>query len=369
MSALDDRFVAGDGSGDYEFFLCQLSRNMNAPCGQATWTQLTAGLSSGFSPSYVGLSRDGSRIAFLQHVGIGIGSHDDVSMLDISTVLPSPPAQAGLQPTKISDLDTRFKQPSAQAVAIDADGDRIAYSIWERSDGDRAIEIARCPTWNLGAVLDDFDFVFGPAPDLPPDPGPYHVIGQPYELIGTRDGRIFSEVPENVCITARYDDAQIAALGGTSELNLKPYVYNCQTLRTGKRVCEWIALQDVEYDEEDDVVVIHTNLTGVFALFLEEDMTSRDPLFQRGDVDGRGVVDLSDAVLHLEFLFLGIGDGTCEDAADTNDDGDADFTDDIHLLNVLFVGRGVIPDPGMDACGLDPTEDDLGCQASPSCDF
>jgi hypothetical protein len=97
--------------------------------------------------------------------------------------------------------------------------------------------------------------------------------------------------------------------------------------------------------------------------------TGADPSspFRRGDSDGEGNVNITDAVRTLNVLFLGLGEITCLDAADTDDDGTVNLTDAIRTLNVLFLGLGEIPAPGTAACGIDPTADDLACAAYGSC--
>ena len=54
---------------------------------------------------------------------------------------------------------------------------------------------------------------------------------------------------------------------------------------------------------------------------------------------------------------------SCKDACDSDDSGADDFTDDINLLKVLFLGQGEILPPGIledesHPCGVDPTQDD-----------
>jgi hypothetical protein len=83
--------------------------------------------------------------------------------------------------------------------------------------------------------------------------------------------------------------------------------------------------------------------------------------FLRGDTNGDGNVDLSDAVATLNFLFLGSDDPACKDAADANDSGVIDITDAIFQLGVLFLGQGDFPAPHPE-CGEDPTKDTLGCR-------
>lgn len=88
--------------------------------------------------------------------------------------------------------------------------------------------------------------------------------------------------------------------------------------------------------------------------------------FVRGDSNVDGNRDLSDAVHMLGCNFLGTDCSPCSDAADTNDDGKLDITDPIYLLNFLFLGGAALAPPS-DACGSDPTEDDLDCAAFLRC--
>jgi hypothetical protein len=80
---------------------------------------------------------------------------------------------------------------------------------------------------------------------------------------------------------------------------------------------------------------------------------------RRGDADASKQVNITDAVRILNVLFLGLGVITCQDAADADDSGQVNITDAVRILNVLFLGLGTIPAPGADACGEDPTNDEL----------
>ena len=85
--------------------------------------------------------------------------------------------------------------------------------------------------------------------------------------------------------------------------------------------------------------------------------------FRRGDANNDGIVNLSDAVTALNYLFLGVWNHPqplCEDAADTNDDGSLNITDPIFILNFLFLGGKAPPAPYPDL-GEDPTVDKLKC--------
>lgn len=90
--------------------------------------------------------------------------------------------------------------------------------------------------------------------------------------------------------------------------------------------------------------------------------------FKRGDSNGDGKVDISDAVRTLMFLFQDASEPRCLDAADASDDGGVDITDAIlTLLDFFRPGTG-IPDPGPFDCGSDPTGDTLGCAAHTLCE-
>jgi hypothetical protein len=87
--------------------------------------------------------------------------------------------------------------------------------------------------------------------------------------------------------------------------------------------------------------------------------------FRRGDFDGGGRLDLSDAIALLGYLFLGRAEPACPDAADSDDSGRLDITDAIGVLGYLFLGAPPPPAPGPTDCGADPTGDVLGaCESS-----
>ncbi len=92
--------------------------------------------------------------------------------------------------------------------------------------------------------------------------------------------------------------------------------------------------------------------------------------FHRGDADGNGTLQLTDAVRILNVLFLGTGVILCADSADADDNGTLQLTDAVRILNVLFLGTGVIPLPGPTAapCGPDPTGDALDCGSYLPCE-
>ena len=88
--------------------------------------------------------------------------------------------------------------------------------------------------------------------------------------------------------------------------------------------------------------------------------------FIRGDANVDGDRNITDAVYLLGCSFLGTECPSCSDAGDLDDDGTLNITDPVYLLNFLFSG-GPGPLPPFDACGPDPTQDELGCEAFARC--
>ncbi len=90
-------------------------------------------------------------------------------------------------------------------------------------------------------------------------------------------------------------------------------------------------------------------------------------LFLRGDPNADGVVDISDAIYILSYLFAGKDAPSCMDAADANNDESVDLSDAINVLSYLFAGGEALPDP-FQSCGLDDESAAVGAN-SLSCYF
>ena len=128
----------------------------------------------------------------------------------------------------------------------------------------------------------------------------------------------------------------------------------------------------------DDTGKIEPGACGCGVLESDPCPGSTEGFFRRGDTDTSGVVDLTDAINSLGFLFLASFSPLCLDAVDTDDSGELDIADPMYALMFLFRGGFVIPSPGPLDCGPDltadvppsddPTDDDLGCEAYPSCE-
>lgn len=95
-------------------------------------------------------------------------------------------------------------------------------------------------------------------------------------------------------------------------------------------------------------------------------LDAAEPQFVRGDADADGGLNITDAVAMLGCSFLGTECPACADAADVNDDGQNNITDPVYLLNFLFLGQAPPPNPHQ-ACGEDPTTDELDCVSFPRC--
>ncbi len=104
----------------------------------------------------------------------------------------------------------------------------------------------------------------------------------------------------------------------------------------------------------DAAAITITEFTGVATSFV------------RGDVNQDGRHSISDAISIAMYLFdIGAAKdliAVCEDSADVNDDGTIDIPDAIYLLQYLFIGGDPVPAP-VAACGVDTTDDALGCDA------
>ena len=95
--------------------------------------------------------------------------------------------------------------------------------------------------------------------------------------------------------------------------------------------------------------------------------------FFRGDPNDDGKSDITDAIVTLGFLFLGGTGPVCMDSADVDNSGIVDISDPVNLLNYLF-GTGAPPaspgPPGAGGdCDHDPHDpvDDLECEKYSSC--
>jgi len=92
------------------------------------------------------------------------------------------------------------------------------------------------------------------------------------------------------------------------------------------------------------------------------------PVFVRGDADDNGIINLTDAIFNLNYLFSGGAEPTCQDSADADNNGSLQLTDGVFILMFLFSGGASPPDPGVE-CGVDPADpaDAIACDTYDSC--
>ncbi len=131
----------------------------------------------------------------------------------------------------------------------------------------------------------------------------------------------------------------------------------------------------IRSDGTDQSVLIIDTITGGFVaggavdseLFNAISVREGGLTFSRGDANGDGGTDLSDAVFSLAALFVAMSAAPeCEDSADANDDGAFDVSDPVYILAVLFIPM-TVPFPEPTVCGVDDTVDTLLCDTFGGC--
>ncbi len=85
-----------------------------------------------------------------------------------------------------------------------------------------------------------------------------------------------------------------------------------------------------------------------------------NPIFVRGDSNGDSVIDISDALAVLFFLFTGRASLDCEDHGDFDDSGALQMTDALGILAYIFKG-GPAPAAPFPVPGHDATPDSYDC--------
>ena len=95
--------------------------------------------------------------------------------------------------------------------------------------------------------------------------------------------------------------------------------------------------------------------------------------FHRGDSSADGVLNLTDAVTTLQYLFQAGPAPSCLESADSDNNGRIDLSDPIQILSFLFRGgpSPAPPGPPPAPCGLDTdpvgAPGDMGCGAYSPC--
>ena len=87
--------------------------------------------------------------------------------------------------------------------------------------------------------------------------------------------------------------------------------------------------------------------------------------FIRADANQDSRVNISDAIVALQFTFNG-GTTLCPDAMDVDGNRVIDGTDGVFVISYLFL-QGPPPPPPFPACGPDTEEGALGCEVHAAC--
>ncbi len=120
----------------------------------------------------------------------------------------------------------------------------------------------------------------------------------------------------------------------------------------------------VRYLDENLEVLVDRGVVGFAKSEREVEPGER---FVRGDVEGDGRVDVSDAIALLSYLFKRGAVPSCQKAADADDSGRLNVSDAVTVLLSLFAGTGPLPPPAS-VCGEDPTSDALSCETFALCE-
>ena len=212
--------------------------------------------------------------------------------------------------------------------------------------------------------------------DLPEDRGPQFVCGQrSFELLGNvvhdfRLGEISAEYEDGVvpdCVSLRGNALnRSAAIGSNGNIRVSEAdlqwrdglfepvpdsalvdAFGGDFTKDGLDLLGRCRRTDGDGDEEALVDIGALESPGACAYE-----------FLRGDCQHSGIVDVTDAIHGLSYLFIGGVEITCQDACDVDDSGQLDVSDPIYTLSFLFIG-GDRPTAPFPEVGRDPTLDEL----------
>jgi hypothetical protein len=240
-------------------------------------------------------------------------------------------------------------------------------------DGEPLVRYGSCtydtlPLWRIQAELDDGTVLrleerFEEAASVN-DTGPASLVQAEVTLAGER--RVVSDDFDLVYSASRHNTfVDYWVLLEPSIALDAPFLNNPGSVRV-------VELQAPESFARPHREASAAYLGGEFEVLARRAVTSftRTPvgetLFLRGDAGGDGIMDVTDAIGVLRFLFGGAEEVACRKAADANDDGRINIVDPIVVLAVLFGRSGELPEP-FPNCGGDLTEDALSCRSAPSC--
>jgi hypothetical protein len=137
-----------------------------------------------------------------------------------------------------------------------------------------------------------------------------------------------------------------------------------QTIAPNSYPSHQLRLADVNRDGKWDII---SQAAGYKVVTYYENTGSREGgAFRRGDANADGVVDLSDAIVLLLYLFGARAELACDQSADMNDSGALDLADVVYCVYYLFAGGSAPPLP-FHQCGVSEAAVALSCDTYPPC--
>jgi sorbitol-specific phosphotransferase system component IIA len=106
-----------------------------------------------------------------------------------------------------------------------------------------------------------------------------------------------------------------------------------------------VAIFNIVLSQDEILSVMDGGFDGFFGFAGATADDCLGPIFQRGDCNSDGAVDLSDGVAMLNRAFLAADPPGCEDACDFNADGALDVTTAVFFFNALFLAGPLLPAP------------------------
>ncbi len=168
------------------------------------------------------------------------------------------------------------------------------------------------------------------------------------------------------CDIVIYPSRQAAVGSITKLLTEIPYnsdLYGTEFLQLEYKVVDIEARSvNLQLFSSDDLIVEQESVFVQVSGLKTIEISILPAEFIRGDGNDDSVVDLTDALVSLGYIFLGEG-VACVDALDINDDNELNITDPVYLLSGLFNGGFEIAT----TCDYDYTVDPLICESYTSC--
>jgi len=238
-------------------------------------------------------------------------------------------------------LDSIYQVGSSPCCVFAADLD---------GDGNLDLATANYASWDISVLLNNGDGSFAGHQDYDVDANPKSIFAA--DLDGDNDLDL---------ATANFGSDNVSVLrnkGNGTFAGHQDYDVDAAGPRS-------IFAADLDGDGNIDLTTANESSNNVSVLLNREGM-----LFIRGDYDTSGVLAMPDALGLLLWKYHQ-PDGvppSCEDAADYDDSGDLAMPDALGLLLYKYHQPGGVPPPApYPDCGIDPTEDSLGCDSYPPC--